>query len=241
MKTDVIKLNPALRYFDRFGIRLILNINRFGKGGDPIHNGTHIFKQAAHFPHDPHRHAIQAQCQTDSNGDGTNYQYLNYSSVKAGVDTRATHLIPMDFPSELSLTKDGLLTGMPMQNYPGIDLVFDITDNNLLNRRKALKFHSYVAGTADHETLRPQDIRLWPNPVRDELNITFSLVNKARLQLELTDPAGKSVLPPVKGEYPAGINNVHVDLSGTELGPGLYFLVIRSGGEVIGIKKVVVM
>jgi hypothetical protein len=176
-----------------------------------------------------------------SMGDGINYQYLDYSSVKAGGDNRATHLIPMDFPSELSLTKEGLLSGKPEQNYPGIDLVFDITDNNLLNRRKIYKFHSYVAGARDLELLPARTIRMWPNPAKGELNISFTLKEKARLQLELTDPAGKSVLATMTGGYASGLNNVHLDLSAAHLKPGLYFLVFRSGREIIGVKKVVVM
>jgi hypothetical protein len=73
-----------------------------------------------------------------SGGDNRNYQFSAISnSNPVAANTFDQYLSP-DFPTELSLSEDGLFSGTPVHNYQNIPVTFRVTDNNNISSLKTL-------------------------------------------------------------------------------------------------------
>ena len=69
---------------------------------------------------------------------------------------------------------------------------------------------------------------LLPNPTRGRVAATVSLPDAGRATLELVDLSGRRVREfAVAG---AGVHTLHLEL-GRDVGPGLYLLRLRQGGQ----------
>jgi hypothetical protein len=66
--------------------------------------------------------------------------------------------------------------------------------------------------------------RVFPNPVRDDLKLTFVLPAAGEATVELVDLAGRRVLARSLGELAAGPHDVALDGAGRARSPGVYFL-----------------
>jgi len=73
--------------------------------------------------------------------------------------------------------------------------------------------------------------RVCPNPFTGSTVITFELPASAQIHLEVYDIYGRKVRTLVEGGHPAGITNV--DFEQGELTSGLYFIVMRSGSDIL--------
>ncbi len=73
--------------------------------------------------------------------------------------------------------------------------------------------------------------RVYPNPFTGSTVITFELPASAQIHLEVYDIYGRKVRTLVEGGHPSGTTNV--DFEQGELTSGLYFVVMRSGSEIL--------
>ncbi len=73
--------------------------------------------------------------------------------------------------------------------------------------------------------------RACPNPFTGSTLITFDLPASAQIHLEVYDIYGRKVRLLVEGGYPAGTTSV--DFQQGELASGLYFIVLRSGFDIL--------
>jgi len=75
-----------------------------------------------------------------SDGDDETFQYTDaYNNAVPGQGQIVT-LEPYDYPPELSLTEDGLLSGNIQSSYNNVDITFRVTDNNFIYNYKTLQF-----------------------------------------------------------------------------------------------------
>ena len=73
-----------------------------------------------------------------------------------------------------------------------------------------------------------------PNPARGSAEVEFSLPAEARARIDVYDVTGRDRRTLFDGVLPAGARNLRWDLrdaSGRALGPGLYFMELRSGSR----------
>ena len=77
-----------------------------------------------------------------SDGNDEHFQYTDdYNQGIPVLDSKIT-LNPYDFPEEISLSEDGLLSGTPTVPYNGNDFTFRVVDNNFISNYKSLQFSS---------------------------------------------------------------------------------------------------
>ena len=111
MKTYGIKMNPTFFHLQGWRIRHILYHLGPGNGADAILHRANVFKQRGHLPHDPLRHAGQAQHQPQRHRHRAHTDQLTQpqpdrktrhrqqqqriQQVKAGVETRHQPHLPV--------------------------------------------------------------------------------------------------------------------------------------------------
>jgi hypothetical protein len=79
-------------------------------------------------------------------------------------------------------------------------------------------------------SIAKSDFMLWPNPTSNELNLIFEMNQAGKIQLEVMDCVGKTVISSeITGI--SGINNHQIQLSNYQLNDGVYFISILSKGE----------
>lgn len=176
-----------------------------------------------------------------SKGDDISYQYpwaFTYgiiNSEEAIVYEAQTH------PYELTLSDDGILSGVPEQNYTSVDLIFDVRDKNLLNRRKMLKFNSYYADINEHQPLPVDNLSIWPNPSSRLIHIDFTLKQNTRIVIELIDQYGKLAHSIKKTYAVKGNHQLMIDLESLpNLRSGVYYLLMSGEGHGKIAKKIII-
>lgn len=173
-------------------------------------------------------------------GDDKNFQFASISGFQATSGNLPVIFTPLPFPDELGLSETGLFSGTPLQNYPGVDLLFDVTDAAGLNQRKSLKFYSYVAGFNETENTWIGEVALWPNPATNHINLEFYLKQVQRIEFELLDVSGKKISVSEPAYYRAGLNKLAFDLHQiSEISEGLYYLVFKREQEIIHAEKII--
>ena len=85
-----------------------------------------------------------------------------------------------------------------------------------------------VSAGVEDQVSSVKDVSLFPNPASDQLNVQFELTEPSRLQFEVTDVFGKSLLMSSSTQFTTGINDKKIEIEG--LGAGVYFLQIKSDG-----------
>ena len=83
------------------------------------------------------------------------------------------------------------------------------------------------------------DLSFFPNPFRDQLQLTFSIHQATSVQALLYDVKGSLVQPIFEGELPRGEYRIERNLS--HLSPGMYVLKLLEGGQHIRVMKWVKM
>jgi hypothetical protein len=131
-----------------------------------------------------------------------------------------------DNTSSIEVTSSGTYT---VREYEGggcysVSLPFTVTVVN-----GSLDISEIIAGTNDHFNKITDDrFSVYPNPAKDQLNISFDQIKKSDINIKLVDVVGHEVqniiLSPLAG------NNV-VEVSVSELSHGIYFAHLIIDGE----------
>ncbi len=74
------------------------------------------------------------------------------------------------------------------------------------------------------------NFRLWPNPVQNELNISFTGLHGGTLPVEVIDRTGRTV---IAKDFPLGIGANTLQLGTDGLAPGLYVLRIGNAADMV--------
>jgi hypothetical protein len=83
-----------------------------------------------------------------------------------------------------------------------------------------------------------ENITVYPNPVADELKISFRSSHRSVAQVSLFNNIGKQVLKQETDVEP-GNNMVSIDIRSKSIEPGVYFIQILSGNQTITRKLIV--
>lgn len=122
------------------------------------------------------------------------------------------------FCDSVSVDENGILNGMIVDPHGTVGTSSNNRDDGFtLNVVPTLP-------TGIHEGPAFTRLKLWPNPVQEELNISFSSATAGRVPLAITDLAGRAV---ITGTYPLANGTNHLRLSTANLAPGTY--VVRIG------------
>lgn len=84
-----------------------------------------------------------------------------------------------------------------------------------------------------------QDVRIYPNPVRNQFNLSFSTRNNNEINVELYDLNGKNVYSYSYIPLGAGLQQKHINIP--PLQPATYFVKINQGGAYIGHQKLLIV
>ncbi|MFK8005081.1 MAG: T9SS type A sorting domain-containing protein [Saprospiraceae bacterium] len=84
-------------------------------------------------------------------------------------------------------------------------------------------------------------LKIFPNPVKKNLNIEFEVPQAGHFQIDLVDMNGKKVANLFNDSLVHGKHNLQKTFSTTEFSKGVYFVVLQSKNGIIGRTKVVVM
>lgn len=82
-------------------------------------------------------------------------------------------------------------------------------------------------------------LKIYPNPVEEQLNISFRLEAETTLSIKITDLLGNEIVTLANGRAPYG-EQTRTFTMPTKLNSGIYFLRIVAGGEPI-IKRISVL
>ena len=73
-------------------------------------------------------------------------------------------------------------------------------------------------------------LKLYPNPVSDQLNINLRLEREVNLMVKITDPLGNEIITLMNEKAPAGEQTKTFTIPNT-LNTGFYFVRIVAGGD----------
>lgn len=124
---------------------------------------------------------------------------------------------------------------------PGQSYSWQVTTNCINGDMPTTELQSFVArqsNSAGSRLTGSEDLRLYPNPANDLLNVEFSVdnFNGERASIQINDVHGRIVN---QLQVTTDLNFVEVDVS--TLAPALYFLkLVDDQGQVTGVKKFVI-
>jgi photosystem II stability/assembly factor-like uncharacterized protein len=93
-----------------------------------------------------------------------------------------------------------------------------------------------VSGT-ERQLVKTMDVKVYPNPVVEKMNIDFEISEKATVSFQLTDEQGRMVYALNKGVLGSG--DQHLEWEVNTLPKGVYFLLIKIGDDQIS-KKILI-
>jgi hypothetical protein len=99
---------------------------------------------------------------------------------------------------------------------------------------------SNIANAVNLSTSSPEnEILVYPNPVRNLLNLSFYLDFAGEIQIEFFDLTGRKVFSCIFEPEDTGYQYMSLDIQ-REINPGYYILRLSQGGRFIGRKKIIV-
>ncbi|WP_374164862.1 T9SS type A sorting domain-containing protein [Arcticibacter sp. MXS-1] len=93
--------------------------------------------------------------------------------------------------------------------------------------------------TAAQDVKALNNVKVYPNPVEDQINISYSLNRDANVTIKIMDVLGNEIATLLSQRLPAGEQN-HSFSVGSALNSGYYFIRVITGNETI-IKRISVL
>ncbi len=124
---------------------------------------------------------------------------------------------------EVSIDENGIYNGMVIDGRPGW-----LRNGFTIRVREQLS-----TGVQEDEVLN--ELRTWPNPVNDRLNLSFRSTLRGTMQLQIVDVNGR-VLRTTNATFATGDDRI--ELSTAELPAGLYLLRMEQAGHAQSIRFV---
>lgn len=168
-----------------------------------------------------------------SKGDGQSYTIASISNSHSIPDYCALKFSPPDYPAGMTISPDGVFSGIPAVDNDSWDITFFITDYLNISATKTLEFTTMHVGMPV-QGVENNDIPVLvqPNPFSSETIIRFTLKEDSPVEMNLYNLAGQRIrtLIPDKdmtsGEHLFSWNGTTDD--GTPLENGMYYYLLRS-------------
>ncbi len=141
---------------------------------------------------------------------------------------------PYNFENLCSITGTNI-TGANELNYYYYFYDWEVQTESTLCIGERIPVYATLVGIEEIEAL--SDFSVYPNPVKDELTLSFELSQASELSFDLLDGAGRIVLSKDFGTYVSGKHIERVNLS--SLAPGVYVLNLSVDGQ-FAVNRIVV-
>lgn len=125
----------------------------------------------------------------------------------------------------------GYIVGGITSSQPNIFMQATGTSSASSNVYKVIIKKPTVSGISASENPLIQTLKLYPNPVQQQLAIEFELTSPEKLSIEIIDIIGKTVLRMEQKSYKAGLNTEKINLE--SLRTGQYSMAVISHGKII--------
>ena len=178
-----------------------------------------------------------------SKGDGESFSIACISNTGTIPDNYALRFRPPEYPAEMSITHNGLFSGVPSVNDYTWDITFRITDYLNITSTKTLPFstlHVGMEAPAMNGKTIPVDIR--PNPFSSEVSLLFVMEQKEQVEMSVYNQAGQHVRTLINPQVlPAGKHSVQwngTSDAGTLVNNGIYYCILKAGSDQHSVKIV---
>lgn len=170
-----------------------------------------------------------------SMGDKTSYVIAQHSGTSQVPVNHFSEFTGGDFPKGISFSENGMLHGIP-EAEGSWDLNFRVCDYDNIYADKELPFNVELNVSAPEQGV-PFQVNVYPNPVREMLNIQFGEIPASRMRILLYDVNGKQSKRQyiVYNQQAGGTLSIPVD----KFPAGIYLLRVVSEGYT-ATKKVLV-
>jgi len=179
-----------------------------------------------------------------SNGDGGSYTIAQLSNAFSIPNNYSTKFTATDFPQGMSITSDGNFNGIPQESDQIWDITFIVTDYDKIFASKTIQFFTLTTSIDNHLTNDVFDLLGYPNPVKDNVTISFGLESDDLVSFTIYNLKGQKVNSMIaekkliKGEHSFSWNCK--DDNENSLPRGIYYGVLSSTGFTKSIKLVLV-
>ncbi|MFH1001136.1 MAG: CotH kinase family protein, partial [Bacteroidota bacterium] len=95
-----------------------------------------------------------------------------------------------------------------------------------------------LTGVNDISPAAASKIRIYPNPVKNNLTINLSVIETSLLSVELKDLLGKTIF--YTDYLPTNIGNQTININLPDFNNGVYLLIISQQSEIIGSQKLII-
>ena len=106
-----------------------------------------------------------------------------------------------------------------------------------------IPYNTFLTGPSKVATVRQEKIltvvKVYPNPVDDQINITLKLERETILTIKIMDLLGNEVITLSNERYPSGETTKSFNIP-NRLNSGIYFLRVVAGGET-SVKRISVL
>jgi len=193
------------------------------------------------FPHDTPVRPIATEKNT-----GPAYLW-NTSSVFLRINLEGFGAVALNSSlSQFDIGTEVTLTALPSENYFFIKWTQDAMGTS---NPQTIIMDSHKEVTA-HFSLDPTDVnnlplekkilmKVFPNPIVNEINLTFTLKNKAQVDIELFNNDGKKIKSLLSQNFPSG-NHLIVEAV-KNLPSGIYYLYLKKQTVGVNTKEVQVI
>jgi hypothetical protein len=162
-----------------------------------------------------------------SMGDDLNFTLASISNQQKLPVNKKIKFSPSPLPTGMTLSKHGVLSILPTENYNGMPVRVQLKDENNLIKQKTFDFYSWYAGMDERAEKDTERLSIFPNPTSGLFIVELNLPAQERLSFELIDTRGQTISILDTRSYPAGLSNLEFHIpSGHQ--DGIYYLVIRS-------------
>lgn len=165
-------------------------------------------------------------CAGISKGDKTSHQILSISGKN--IASPITKQMQMsEYPLGLEITKDGILQGKLKGEEKAYSVTAIVTDNNKISTQKKLELNLTLASIC---TLEKIDFKLIasPNQIKNKSRISFSLEERASVEIQLLSTTGQVLKTITKGTYNTGTHRVDFNIN---LASGLYYIRLKTNEQ----------
>jgi hypothetical protein len=174
-----------------------------------------------------------------SNGDQTLYKYATISESHTIFENYAISFTPLDYPEDVVVTGDGILSGLPNEEDHLWNILVKVTDSYHQVQTAVVPVSTVTGGSGDSVNITG---RSYPNPFQRMTMISFNVPSESKVILDIYDFSGRVVKEEILS-YPAG-DHVYPwngrDKSNRDVDPGTYIYQLRVGNQKVTGKMVLV-
>ncbi|MFH0762161.1 MAG: T9SS type A sorting domain-containing protein [Bacteroidota bacterium] len=161
-----------------------------------------------------------------SNGDGRFFKFASVNQTRMIFENFGIRFTPDDYPDDLSLTDEGLLSGVARDTNHIWNIRVKVTDSY-----NQAQYAAIPVSTVNWEETGMLD-QNYPNPFNRSTAITFRIPEESDVTLEIRDFEGRKVKQILNTTLLAGEHTVYwnaKDVNNRNVNPGIYFYRLRAG------------